>query len=100
MCDVLNMSQCTGDYGVPDCVLQSDSQYMTIEMHTDSFMQGPGFRATHIGIDGAKDPGLNSKRIITQDSFVETPRLRYIYIAIDIKILASKLATHACNSRQ
>ena len=61
MCDVMSMFQCTGDYGVPDCVLQSDGQYMTIEMHTDSFMQGPGFRATHIAIDDAKDPGLDSK---------------------------------------
>ena len=50
-----------GDYGVPDCILQSEGQYMTIEMYTDSFMQAPGFRATHVAIDGKRDSGLDRK---------------------------------------
>jgi hypothetical protein len=44
----------TGDYGLPDCLLQSEGQNMTIEMFTDGSKQAPGFRATHIAIDGAR----------------------------------------------
>ena len=55
-----------GDYGVPDCILQSEGQYMSIEMYTDSFIQAPGFRATHIAIDGT---GLDSKYATTSMLF-------------------------------
>ena len=41
----------SGDYGGrPDCILQSDGRYMTIEIATDGFTGGSGFRATHIAI--------------------------------------------------
>ena len=44
-------------------MLQSEGQYMTIEMSTDGFTQAPGFRATHIAIDvtGGRESSQNSK---------------------------------------
>ena len=42
---------------------------MSIEMYTDSFIQAPGFRTTHIAIDGAKQTGLDSKYATTSMLF-------------------------------
>ena len=50
----------TGDYGIPDCVLQSEGQCMTIEMTTDSFTGAPGFRAIHMATQGGF---MNSKGV-------------------------------------
>jgi hypothetical protein len=40
----------TGDYGTPDCELQSFGRYMSIHMVTDGFTEAPGFRATMIAV--------------------------------------------------
>ena len=38
----------TGDYGVPNCELQSQGRNMSIQMITDGFTEAPGFRAEMI----------------------------------------------------
>ena len=45
----------SGDYYTPDCELQSEGGYMTIQMKTDSFTEGPGFKATFTSLPSHTD---------------------------------------------
>ena len=61
----MTLSIYTGDYGTPDCELQSFGRYMSIQMVTDGFTEAPGFRATMIAVvaNMGMKPPKDSKRI-------------------------------------
>lgn len=51
----------SGDYGAPNCLMESEGQYMSIELRTDGFTEGPGFRATHIAVFASPEPRKSGK---------------------------------------
>ena len=70
---LFHYNACSGDYNTPDCVLESEGQNMTIEMRTDGFTEGPGFRVTFFALFGISNrvlPKQSKSQLLDTESTV------------------------------